>query len=218
MVQLDRPRRGRPPSARRRSPSDRASRRARRGRRAAPGTASARARRRSPGRARSTSSLTRRAACRAAASGDAVRGEAGDRTDRASRARPLRTRRERAGTNSRGRDAPVGAASARADAPQAHARLGVLAELRCDARDLPQRRPAAGRTRCTSPAPPRRLRRHGRASARAARRGSRRRQSCEQPRPEVVVLALEKRRVVAQPVLVEHLAVDEHGRMEERAS
>ena len=40
----------------------------------------------------------------------------------------------------------------------------------------------------------------------------------EQPRPEVVVLALEKRRVVTKAVVVEQLAVDEHGRMEERGA
>ena len=40
----------------------------------------------------------------------------------------------------------------------------------------------------------------------------------EQPRPEVVVLALEKGRVVTKAVVVEQLAVDEHGRMEERGA
>ena len=38
----------------------------------------------------------------------------------------------------------------------------------------------------------------------------------EQARPQVVVLTLEKRRVVSQPVCVEHVPVDQHGRMEER--
>ena len=38
----------------------------------------------------------------------------------------------------------------------------------------------------------------------------------EDPGPQVVVLALEERRVVAKPVALEHLAVDENGRMEER--
>ena len=40
----------------------------------------------------------------------------------------------------------------------------------------------------------------------------------EQPRPQVVVLALEVFRVVPQAVRLEHLAVDEDARMEERAS
>lgn len=38
----------------------------------------------------------------------------------------------------------------------------------------------------------------------------------EQPRPQVVVLALEERRVVSETVIIEQLAVDDHGRMEER--
>ena len=38
----------------------------------------------------------------------------------------------------------------------------------------------------------------------------------EEPRPEVVVLALAERGVVAEPVRVEHLAVDHHRRVEER--
>ena len=37
----------------------------------------------------------------------------------------------------------------------------------------------------------------------------------EEPRPQVVILALEKCRVVPQSVPVEQLSIDEHGRMEE---
>ena len=37
----------------------------------------------------------------------------------------------------------------------------------------------------------------------------------EQPRPEVVILALEIARVVAQTLALEQLTIDEHGRMEE---
>ena len=40
----------------------------------------------------------------------------------------------------------------------------------------------------------------------------------EQPRPQLVVLALEVRGVVAKPVCLEHLPVDEDARMEERGA
>ena len=102
-------------------------------------------------------------------------------------------------------------------APQEPRRLGLRGpELRRKARDLPQRHlPLEG---LLDVAPPQR--RLPRMDALQDERlgeipavGE-----LEQPRPEVVVLALDKGRVVTKAVVVEQLAVDEHGRMEERGA
>ena len=102
-------------------------------------------------------------------------------------------------------------------APQEPRRLGLLRpELGCEARDLSQRHlPLKGLLDVAAA-----QRRLPRMDALQDERlgeipavGE-----LEQPRPEVVVLALEKGRVVTKAVVVEQLAVDEHGRMEERGA
>ena len=141
-----------------------------------------------------------------AASGSQSARNAAVRTARSRPCSPLERARAAAGTPGARRPCTL----AGADTP------GALAvDLRSDARGSRGARPRAGTTLQLA-APLRRLRRRARACSTSGSGRLSPSANCEEPRPEVVVLALEKRACrSAGRASSSTLAVDEHRRVEE---